>query len=644
MKKIHQTILVAILSLLCTSTNASHAPTSLSVLSLLHQQLQENMTKDAQKEHEHIFEEQHQRIETISRFRFQETSLKDWIAYAHEKSMVFITQFSNKDLIQKDIVLLKNAWESLAELAQKLVSSNEQEEKLLEEIKAFNQALVTILLQEKNFPEMSRSDLRKKKLKDTAIVTSVILLTPVFMILVGEAYDRLFYYFNHDSYDYSSPHIDNKEEPRKKEISFLKKGDLREQAFKVDSNIIDNNEEKLIQDKEEPIKKEISFLKEGASREQAFKVETRDVLFLVPRRLIEQSPVLSASVNSQFMESESHELNFFQEDYSGIVNVLFKLLEKVANLKEKLEPGNDETIIEQLSEFVAQKAKTYFAWSEKNYSRYCNTNNDNEFKNLLEVLDKICESCLAKIYIRGMIKKFKSRKLQYKIRAIYYEVPVKYYGLRKMIENEFEHVCREKLFYSVSQALENDISFYKRERANRYSNDNVEYHVQLYNNINDFTGLSSRLMPNTEKIISIQYVNQYKYDEHDHFLTSIHSRVFANYSNLKTLNLNNGTLQTIDADAFVGLEKLEKIDLSKNRHLQKLPENLFAPCKNIKKISLKRCCIQDDAIDGLIKVLEGLQSLQRVDLRCNPLSKEAQNLLEEEVNKERDIPIAFIFD
>jgi Leucine-rich repeat (LRR) protein len=86
-------------------------------------------------------------------------------------------------------------------------------------------------------------------------------------------------------------------------------------------------------------------------------------------------------------------------------------------------------------------------------------------------------------------------------------------------------------------------------------------------------------------------------------------------SNITTLDLQERTVETIESQAFVGCEHLQKLNLDNNR-LTSLPQNVFIPLRHIKTISLTWNQFANFSLD----VFANNQNLEEVSLDYNKMT------------------------
>ncbi|KAJ8915740.1 hypothetical protein NQ315_004552 [Exocentrus adspersus] len=111
---------------------------------------------------------------------------------------------------------------------------------------------------------------------------------------------------------------------------------------------------------------------------------------------------------------------------------------------------------------------------------------------------------------------------------------------------------------------------------------------------NHLTRIPSETLQNCSKIshFNIAFNEIYDINENDfsnwgnNRITSLKSQIFADLRELKELSLSFNPLRVIDADAFVGLEGLESLEISFGLDREDLPYEIFKPLTNLKWLSI----------------------------------------------------------
>jgi insulin-like growth factor-binding protein complex acid labile subunit len=99
-------------------------------------------------------------------------------------------------------------------------------------------------------------------------------------------------------------------------------------------------------------------------------------------------------------------------------------------------------------------------------------------------------------------------------------------------------------------------------------------------------------------------------------LTTIQDNSFANLSySFRTLYLSESMIETIEMQAFVGLNELEWLDLGENK-LIGLPENVFVPLPNLEEISIRENLLTNFNFD----IFANNKKLANVMLSSNKIS------------------------
>jgi Leucine-rich repeat (LRR) protein len=99
-------------------------------------------------------------------------------------------------------------------------------------------------------------------------------------------------------------------------------------------------------------------------------------------------------------------------------------------------------------------------------------------------------------------------------------------------------------------------------------------------------------------------------------MQTIQDNSFANLpSNITTLDLSSAKVETIESQAFVGCEHLQKLYLQNNQ-LTSLPQNVFYALRNIKVIRLAENQLSNFSFD----VFANNQNLEKVSLFDNKMT------------------------